>query len=601
MASFRPFLASPGRVRTSTTDSRSDNMQGQNQNTSTKRIANLSAGKRRLLRDRATANARTGDALVSEQLAALGITHVYTITGAPIDKTVASCAARGIRVVGVHDQRSGALMAAAQNYAAGKLVAAVMVSPGPAVTNVTTAILAAHANCWPLLVIGGCAAIDLQGMGEFQELDGVTLFKSITKFSAMVMSAADIPRTFAQAYRTAVEGRPGPVYLDLPANVLQATTTEMVQAANAITPETVQMNKETVTRAAKLLRGSTRPLMIIGKGVRWSEPYAELSCLADSLGIPFVTSPMGRGYLPDTHPLCFNALRAQILGEADVVLVLGARFDWTFRFGSELSPQVKVIQIDIEPGEIGRNVNAQVGIIADLGWALPLLVERLGDFHFDRRGAAYADWIADLQFRRRQRQRELSKLGSASVFPLSPHYLIGELGKVLPDDAVCILDGATIMAAGQQLLPALLPATRYTPGSNGSLGVGIPFAIGAKLHAPQRQVVAVCGDLAVAFSIMELETAVRYEVPIIVIIANNQGPFGRNKQRKFYPQDYPDRVAAYMPDVRYELMCEAMGGHGEFVDRPGQFREAWDRCVASGKPACINVIVDPDAPYPGRD
>ena len=231
-------------------------MQESDRITSVSRIAKLSPGKRRLLRGRALDNTRNGEALISEQLLALGITHVYTITGVPIDKTLALCATSGMRVVGVRDQRSAGLMALAQNYAAGKLVAVVLVSPGPAVTNVTTAILAAQANCWPLLVIGGCAALDVQGMGEFQEMDGVELFKPITKFSAVITTAADIPRLLVQAYRTAMEGRPGPVYLDLPADVLLASTAECPQYASSPMPDSMQIDNDSIERAADILRKS---------------------------------------------------------------------------------------------------------------------------------------------------------------------------------------------------------------------------------------------------------------------------------------------------------------------------------------------------------
>lgn len=576
-------------------------MHESNYNITAKRIARLSAAKRQLLSDRIKPTSRTGDDLVGDQLVALGITHVYAITGIPVDRTLACCSARGIRVVGVRNQQAGAHMALAQNYATGQLVAAVIVSAGPAVTNLTTAILTAQANCWPLLVIGGCIPLDLWGMGEFQELDGVALFESITKFSAQVTSIADLQRSIAEAYQVATRGRPGPAYLDIPANVLQAPVAEACQAVKVTTPEMPAVDEETVARAAKLLQHSVRPLMIIGKGVRWSEPYDELFYIANSLRIPFVTSPMGRGYLPDTHPLCFNPIRSRILGEADCVLVLGARLDWTFRFGSELSPKAKVIQIDIESREIGRNVDATVGITADLHQGLSLLKKHASGIDHDRSGTAYVDWIRDLEVKKLERQMELTELAKNSGRPLSPHYLISELRKVLPNDAVCTLDGATIMAAGQQLLPALEPVTRYTPGSNGCLGVGISFAIGAKMHAPEKRVVSICGDLAAGFTIMDIETAVRYRVPIIVIVANNQGPFGLNKQGRFYPQDHPDRVAAFMPEVRYDLICEAMGGHGELVDGPGQFQPAWERCVSSDRPACINVMVDPHAPYPGRD
>jgi 2-hydroxyacyl-CoA lyase 1 len=564
----------------------------------TERIAGLSPVKRRLLRQRSTPRPRSGNDVLAAQLAALGISHVYTITGVPIDRALACCAARGIRLIGVRDQRGAALMALAQNFQAGRLVAAVMVSAGPAVTNVATAIHTAQANCWPLLVIGGCTASDLRGMGEFQELDGAALFASISKFSARVPSLAELPEMLAQACATAISGRPGPVYLDVPGDVLQAAADDGVLMAPVPDCCPPLPDPAAVRRAAAMLKAAKRPLMIIGKGLRWSEPWVELVRLADVIGIPFVASPMGRGFLPDTHPCCFNALRAQVLGEADVVLLLGARLDWTFRFGSELSSNARVIQIDIDAQEIGRNVAATIGIVADVREALRQLLAQLEGSCVD---GPDPDWIAGLQRRRDERQRQLALSAARHPTSLSPHGLIAELGRVLPEDAICILDGATILAAGQQLLPALTPASRYTPGSNGCLGGGIPFAIGAKLQAPQRLVVAVCGDMAAGFSLMELETAARYGVPIIVVIANNQGPFGLNKQRRFYPPDHPDRVAAYLPEIRYEQICVALGGHGEFVDTAAQFGTAWERALASGEPACINVIVDPYAPYPGRD
>jgi 2-hydroxyacyl-CoA lyase 1 len=289
---------------------------------------------------------------------------------------------------------------------------------------------------------------------------------------------------------------------------------------------------------------------------------------------------MGRGYLPDDHPLCFNAVRAQALAAADVVLVLGARLDWTFRFGSELSLCAKVVHIDIDASEIGRNVETTLGIVADLGQTLGRLVCELKGIAGRKQTTRDAGWVADLQRRRDERRTQLAGLSAAALSPLSPHRLVGD---------------------GQQVLPAAHPVTRYTPGSNGCLGIGVPFAIGVKLQLPARTVVAVCGDLSVGFSIMELETALRYRLPIIVIVSNNQGPFGLNKQRQYYPPDYPDRVAGFVDDVRYDRICQALGGHGELVEAPEHFQGAWERALASGKPACINVLVDSAAAYPGRD
>jgi len=562
------------------------------------RIAGLSPAKRGLMLRRLGRSARSGHEVLAEQLAALGISHVYTITGVPIDRALACCAERGIRVVGARDQRGAALAALGQNYQAGRLAAAVIVSAGPAVTNTATAIHSAAANCWPLLVIGGCAANNLRGMGEFQELDGAGLFASLCRFSARVPAVAELPAMIARAVAAATQGRPGPAYVDIPADVLAAQPDEALAPVALPAYAPPRAEREALRQAAALLRAARRPLLVVGKGLRWSEPFAELRALTDAIGLPFVCSPMGRGFLPDDHPLCLDALHADALAQADVVLLLGARLDWTFRFGAELAPDVRLVQIDIEPTEIGRNVAATVGIVADLGEALRAVLAELDGF---RVGADVDAWIAQLQRRRDARKRALAAAAAGPESPLSPHALCAELAQVLPADAVCVLDGATILAAAQQLLPARTPLSRYTPGSNGCLGSGIPFAIGARLQSPQRLVVAVCGDLAAGFSLMEIETAVRYQLPLIVVIANNGGPFGLDKQRRYHARPHADPVAAFQSAIRYEQICSALGGHGEFVDGPGQFADAWRRARASGKPTCINVIVDPLAPYAGRD
>ena len=219
----------------------------------------------------------------------------------------------------------------------------------------------------------------------------------------------------------------------------------------------------------------------------------------------------------------------------------------------------------------------------------------------DLQDADYSSWIQQLHSGREARLAQLTELAREERNPLTPHRLIAELRDRLPEDAVCILDGATIMAAGQQLLLANQPVSRFTPGSNGCLGVGIPYAVGVKLQYPNRSVVAICGDMAVGLSLMDIETAVRYRVPIIVVIANKQGLFGKNKQAKYFSAQDSQPVATFLPDIRYDLICQALGGHGEYVETIDQFKGAWERAVASAKPACINVLVEPHAPYPGRD
>ncbi|MEO6162894.1 MAG: thiamine pyrophosphate-binding protein [Candidatus Binatia bacterium] len=315
-----------------------------------------------------------GHSLVAQSLKRLGVTHVYCIAGTPIRETFAKCAALGIRPIGVRHQQSAVLMALAQNYVTGGLPAVALFSAGPAITNAATGILVAKDNCWPLVVLGGRRPLDMRGMGSFQELDAAAMFQSITKWSAVVENTSEIPRYLAQAFQIAGSGRPGPVYLDLPEDVLTATA-----QATAMPPfapvEAPRFDDEAILRAADLLLGAARPAIIVGKGVRWSEPFAELRRLVDEFGIPFITSPMGRGFLPDDHPLCANHADGTLQRRADVILLLGARLDWTFRFGRQIARNAKLIQIDIHEPEIGINRPAAVGIVGDVKLVLQKILD----------------------------------------------------------------------------------------------------------------------------------------------------------------------------------------------------------------------------------
>jgi thiamine pyrophosphate-dependent acetolactate synthase large subunit-like protein len=352
-----------------------------------------------------------------------------------------------------------------------------------------------------------------------------------------------------------------------------------------------------IRRAARLLRAAIRPALVIGKGIRWSEPYDEISRLVDEYAIPFVTSPMGRGYLPDDHPLCHNQARNVLFSEADVVLVLGARLNWSFRFGGEFAADVKLIHIDIESTEIGVNRTPAVGIVGDVKDVLQRILAEMQSSGTRPERAQLSFWHRKLNQAREKKRRALELLMSSDALPMTPHRMLKEIGEFLPRDAVCILDGNIFMAAAQQVLPAYLPASRMTAGSNGCLGVGIPFGIGAKLARPDRPVVVICGDTAFAFNAMDMETAVRHNVPVIIVVVNNDGNCGALMQRAFFPAD-SERVTMYQQNIQYQDIMAAFGGHAEFVDRPEQLQAALGRAMASGMPACVNVRVDPYAPYP---
>jgi len=475
------------------------------------------------------------------------------------------------------------------------MAAVALLSAGPAITNAATGILVARDNCWPLIVLGGRRPLSMRGMGSFQELDGALLFRSITKWSAVVEETAEIPRFLEKAFEIAVSGRPGPVYLDLPEDVLTGSgVCRQVLPRCSAAPAA---DSEMIARAADLLLRAERPAMIIGKGVRWSEPYAELRALADEFSISFITSPMGRGYLPDDHPLCFNDARGPLQRGADVVLLLGARLDWTFRFGGEIAADAKAIQIDIEASEIGVNRTPEIGIAGDVKTVLQGILERLREKRSVVPFQGRRIWHDRLSAYRAAQRKRICTLLHTDELPMSPYRMLKEIREFLPADAITILDGNLCMAAAQQVLSSFLPASRMTAGSNGCMGVGIPFAIGAKLCHPERLVLSICGDTAFGLSAVELETAVRHHIPLIAIVVNNQGNTGAMVEQRYFPA-CDQRVTMYQPDIHYENIVGAWGGHAEHVEHPEQLRCALERCVASGKASCIDVKVDPYANYP---
>jgi thiamine pyrophosphate-dependent acetolactate synthase large subunit-like protein len=399
-----------------------------------------------------------------------------------------------------------------------------------------------------------------------------------------------------RAFRIASGGRPGPVYLDLPEDVLS----ELAIPSSLDSPSLdfpAAPDARAIAQAAALLLSAKRPAVIIGKGIRWSEPYDEIKRLVNENGLPFMTSPMGRGYLPDDHFLCCNQARRVLLGNADVVLLIGARLDWSFRFGSEFAPDAELIQIDIDPAEIGVNKTPRVGIVGDVKVVLREILSEMERSQDRCQRSDLKSWQRTLSEERERTRRRLEASMNSETLPMAPHRMLKEIREFLPSDAICILDGNISMAAAQQVLPAYLPASRITAGSNGCLGVGIPFGIGAKLASPERLVVVICGDTAFAFNAMEMETAVRHGIPLIIIVVNNEGNCGALMQ-KIFPAG-GERVTMFQAGIRYEKIMNAFGGHAEFVDHPNQLQPALKRAMASGKPACLNVEVDPYAPYPG--
>lgn len=527
-----------------------------------------------------------GHALIAAGLAARGITHVFGIGGTPVHETLAACVKAGIRVVGVHHQQAAPMMAASHNYVTGRLAAAVVLSAGPAITNAVTGVLVAHDNDWPLLVLGGCRALGARGTGTFQDLDAVAIFRSITRYADLIESPASIAPILDRACAMATGGRPGPVYLDVPEETLDGTA-----AASAASPRpppvAPAIDRAAIDRVATLLIESRRPSLLVGGALRWSASFSVLSRLVERLDLPFAATPIAQGFLPDDHRLCFNAVRARMLSTADVVLLAGARLDWTLRFGAEIAKGAKVIVLGTDEHGPGGLVAPTLSIAGDSGAVLEKLILAIGPAADAAR--APDSWRADLVAARDEHMRHSDALARDDRVPMGEHRLIAEVRRFLPRDGFFVVDGNRILDAAQRLMPTCAPVARLTPGHNGCMGVGVPFGIGAKLAHPERTVVVVTGDLAFGLTVMEMETAVRLRVPVIVVVANNDGNGGGLSERKFYPSGHPDRITLFQPGIRYDSIVRALGGHGEHVEHPDELVPALERAAASGVASCIDV------------
>ena len=537
-----------------------------------------------------------GSSLVAQAIHREGIETLFGLAGGPIQDIMGFAPHFGIRPIGVRHEQAATFAAAAYGFVKNEVGVAVLAA-GPAVTNGMTGAHVAFDNCLPLVILGGSGPQRGRYTGTFQETENVPMFKGITKMSVQVDSTSRIPEYLAMAFRKARTGRPGPVYIDLPSDVLQNSVDEdsVNWPTNYYTDAPSPGNADQVKRAAELLLHAERPMMIVGKGVRWSEPTAELRQLIESVGMPYIASPMGRGFIPDDHPLNFAAARSSIMGNADLVVVVGSRLNWMFGFGRTFPADAKVIHIDIEPEEIGLNRAVDVGIVGDAKAVLQqLLAELEGKTAGLAERAEEGPWLSALRDRVERNEQAIGAYLTSDDKPIRTHRLLHEISEVFPRETIYTVDGQTTLATGRQVLQSYTPASRLNSGTNGCMGVGVPFAIGAALARPDVPVVSVSGDCAFGFNAMEMETAVRYQLPIVFIINNNSGIVGGNlESRMGLPEGYEERVATYTPDIRYDKILEAFGGYSENVTDPDQIRSALERAFQAtreGKVACVNII-----------
>jgi len=525
-----------------------------------------------------------------------GVEVVFGLCGGHIDRILDGLFEYKIRFVDVRHEQAAVMMAHAWSIYTGR-PGVCLVTAGPGFTNALTGVVNAHLENAPVVVISGTAPLKDAGKGALQEMDQAGMIKSAVKWSGLCTDVKRIPEYIATAFRQAVSGRPGPVFLELPPDVLnlKVDRSQVAPAKRGSLIYKSQPDPGQVKEAATLIHQAERPLLIGGRGVGFSDCGPALRRFIETTGIPFFLLNTGRGALPDDHPLSLwdggQMAVLTALSQADLVIALGVRFQWLLMFGQGF-PQAKVIRVDLEAAEIDRNRPADVGLVGDLG----LTLGELNKLVQKRDHSAWRRSLHEAYLPLVQAEIDCRHKAADAVHPAR---LVELVRQAAGDKALYVVDGGDTSYYGLMGLKAAEKAGVLGPagGQFGCLGTGLPFGLAAKLARPDQPVVVINGDGSFGFNAMELHTAVRHNLPLVCVIVNDQS-WGMIRHGQEICYGDQRLYGSELGLVHYEKIAEALGGYGELVEKEADLLPALKRALESGKPACVNVLTDRTACSP---
>ena len=537
--------------------------------------------------------------LVVDALKHNDLDTIFGLVGIPITDLARLAQAEGMRFIGFRHEQHAGNAAAIAGYMTRKPGICLTVS-APGFLNGLTALANATVNCFPMILISGSSEreiVDLQ-QGDYEEMDQLNAAKPYAKAAFRVLNAEDIGIGVARAIRAAVSGRPGGVYLDLPAKLL-AQTLDAAHGKRSLVrvvdPAPRQIPApEAVDRALDLLKSARRPLILLGKGAAYAQADDEIRAFVEKTGIPYLPMSMAKGLLPDTHPQSASAARSYVLAEADVVVLVGARLNWLLSHGKGKTwgapTSKKFIQIDISPTEIDSNVGIAAPVIGDIGSCVSALLAGIGS-GFAKAGA---EWTGAVNERKEKNLAKMAVTLDQNPSPMNFHSALRAIRDVLkarPDINV-VNEGANTLDFARSIIDMHEPRKRFDSGTWGIMGIGMGYAIGAAVTSG-KQVVAIEGDSAFGFSGMEVETICRYDLPVCVVVFNNNGVY---RGTDINPTGGKDLApTAFVKGARYDKMIEAFGGTGYNATTPAELAGALTEAIASGKPTLINAVIDESA------
>jgi oxalyl-CoA decarboxylase len=537
--------------------------------------------------------------LVIEALKLNGIKTIYNVPGIPITDLGRMAQGAGLRVISFRHEQNAGYAASISGFLTKQPGICLTVS-APGFLNGLTALAHATTNCFPMILISGSSereVVDLQ-QGDYEEMDQLAIAKPLCKAAFRVLHAADIGIGVARAIRAAVSGRPGGIYLDLPAKLFgqvmdaeagQKSLVKVIDAAPAQTPAPAA-----IKRALDVLKSAKRPLIILGKGAAYAQADDAIRALVEKSGAPFLPMSMAKGLLPDTHPQCAGAARSTVLKDADVVMLIGARLNWLLSHGKGKSwgepHSKKFIQIDIEPKEMDSNVEIAAPLVGDIGSCVAALLEGMGA----KWPPAPADWVATVSTKKEENIAKMAPRLMNNNSPMDYHGALGVLRTIVKErpDAILVNEGANALDLTRGVIDMYQPRKRIDVGTWGVMGIGMGYAIGAAIETG-KPVLAIEGDSAFGFSGMEIETVCRYKLPVCVVIFNNDGIYRGTDVNRSGSADPATTV--FVKGARYDKMIEAFGGVGVNATSPDELKRAVNAAMDSGKPTLINAVIDPAA------
>ena len=537
--------------------------------------------------------------LVIDALKLNDINTIYGVPGIPITDLGRLAQAEGMRVISFRHEQHAGNAASIAGYLTQKPGICLTVS-APGFLNGLTALANATTNCFPMILISGSSEreiVDLQ-QGDYEEMDQLAIAKPLCKAAFRVLHAEDIGTGVARAIRAAVSGRPGGVYLDLPAKLFSQTMdpvagqnslVKVVDAAPRQLPA-----PESINRALDVLKSATKPLIILGKGAAYAQVDETIKGFVEKSGVPYLPMSMAKGLLPDDHPQSAGAARSLVLKEADVVMLIGARLNWLLSHGKGKTwgepGAKKFIQVDIEPREMDSNVRIVAPVVGDIGSSLSEMNKAMGD----KWAKPPVDWINAIQERKEVNLAKMASKLMSNQLPMNFHSALGALRKIVRQrpDAILVNEGANTLDFARSIIDVYKPRKRLDVGTWGIMGIGMGAAIAAAVETGER-VLAVEGDSAFGFSGMEIETICRYNLPVCIVVFNNNGIYRGTDVNPTGGADVAPTV--FVKDSRYDLMMQAFGGVGAYVTSADELTQAVNEAMESGKPTLVNAIIDESA------